>query len=134
MKLDVAERARALIGTRFQPQGRCGEGLDCVGLVLSACGLPADAVRRNYRLNGDHRAELEQGLRAYLRRVEAQKLRQGDVMLLQIADDQFHLAIRTDRGFVHAHAGIGRVVETPGDPEWAMIGAFRLRSRQQWGA
>jgi hypothetical protein len=57
-----------------------------------------------------------------VRRVEA-----GDVMMLEVASDQVHLAVRTDAGFVHAHAGIGRVVETPGLPEWPVIGAYRRR-------
>ena len=40
---------------------------------------------------------------------------------------------RTDRGFVHAHAGIGRVVETPGEPEWPVIGTYRKRLRKRKG-
>ena len=130
MAVDVAARARALVGTRFRPQGRGSEGLDCIGLVLAACDVPADAVRRDYRLSGDHRAELERGLAAHLRRVRATDVRPGDVMLLRVAADQYHLAIRTDAGFVHAHARIGRVVETPGEPEWPLIGVYRRRLRR----
>jgi hypothetical protein len=51
----------------------------------------------------------------------------GDVMLFEVASDQVHLAVRTDAGFVHAHAGIGRVVETPGIPQWPVISAYRRR-------
>jgi hypothetical protein len=40
-----------------------------------------------------------------------------------------HLGVRTDQGFVHAHAGIGRVVETPGAPEWPVLAVYRRRSR-----
>jgi hypothetical protein len=35
----------------------------------------------------------------------------------------------TENGFVHAHAGIGRVVETPGQPEWEILGVYRRRSK-----
>jgi hypothetical protein len=46
-------------------------------------------------------------------------------LLLAPSDDQVHFAILTANGFVHAHAGLRRVVETPGKPEWPLIGAFR---------
>lgn len=127
--MDYSERARALVGTRFRPQGRSNEGLDCVGLVLAAFGLPSDKVRRNYRLSGDHRAELEKGLLQHFHAVGAKDVRPGDVLLLQVACDQLHLAIRTSAGFVHAHARVGRVVETPGAPEWPLLAAYRRLAR-----
>jgi hypothetical protein len=40
---------------------------------------------------------------------------------------QIHLGIRTAAGFVHAHAGIRRVVETPGTPAWPILAAYRRR-------
>ena len=127
MSGDYAERARALVGTRFRPQGRGRDGLDCVGLVLATFGLPADFVRRDYRLRGDHEAEARAQLGRAFRRVSG--LAAGDVMLMRVAADQLHLAVRTVAGFVHAHAGIGRVVETPGMPEWRLLGIYRIRSR-----
>ena len=127
MESPYAERARALVGARFRPQGRCGEGLDCLGLVIAAFDLPPDEIRRDYRLRGDHRAELERGLLTHFKKVRARDARPGDVLLLQVASDQLHLAIRSEAGFVHAHARIGRVVETPGMPEWLLLGAYRRR-------
>lgn len=129
MIIDYAQRARALVGTRFRPQGRGCEGLDCVGVVLSTFGIDPDAGRRNYRLCGDHRHELEQALAAQFRRVPSRQLRSGDAMLMRIADEQLHLGVRTPDGFVHAHAGIGRVVETPGMPEWPLVDVYRKRRR-----
>jgi hypothetical protein len=35
--------------------------------------------------------------------------------------------VRTNAGFVHAHAGIRRVVETPGMPEWPLLAVYRKR-------
>lgn len=127
MKVDYAARAQALVGTPFRAQGRDSAGLDCVGVVLATFVIPADAVRHNYRLRGDHRGELEEQLGAQFRRVPTNQLRAGDVMLLQAGDAQYHLAVRTERGFVHAHAGIRRVVETPGAPEWPLLAAYRKR-------
>jgi hypothetical protein len=129
MTIDYAERARALVGIRFRPQGRGADGMDCVGLILSAYAISSAAARRNYRLAGDHRAELELGLAQSFRRVSSRSLKPGDVMLLALARERFHLVVRTAAGFVHAHAGIGRVVETPGLPDWPLIGVYRKRTR-----
>jgi murein DD-endopeptidase / murein LD-carboxypeptidase len=129
MMLDYAERARVLVGTRFRPQGRADDALDCIGVVVRTFELDAVAIRKNYRLRGDHRSELERGLLKQFRRVATRKLRPGDVMLLRVAHEQVHLGVRTNGGFVHAHAGIGLVVETPGLPEWPVLGVYRKRTR-----
>lgn len=132
MKIDHAGRARALVGARFRPQGRApATGLDCVGLVLCVFGLPENQVRRDYRLRGDHRRELLQELGLMFRRIPVRQRRPGDVLLFQVARDQFHLAVGTDEGFVHADAHRGKVVETPGVAPWPLIAAFRRRSRRQ---
>lgn len=129
MKTDYVARAKALVGTRFRPQGRGPEGLDCVGLVLAAFAIPADAVRSNYALRGDHLDEVRGQLRRYFRKVPKSELRPGDVLLLNAGKRQPHLGVRTQQGFVHAHAGIRRVVETPGLPDLPVVGVFRKRSR-----
>ena len=122
-----AARARALVGTRFRPQGRNAQGLDCVGLVLATFGISPGEVRRDYRLRGDHLDELRGELARHFRKVR--RAVAGDVMLMKIADAQLHLGVRTAAGFVHAHAGIGRVVETPGAPEWPVVGLYRKRGK-----
>lgn len=121
-------RARALVGVRFRAQGRSVEtGLDCVGLVLAAFGIPADGVPSNYRLRGDHREAIKRNLERFFRRVRKAERRPGDVLLIALSADQMHLGISTAAGFIHADARIGRVVETPGEPLWPVIGAYRLR-------
>ena len=117
--------ARALVGCRFRPQGRSPElGLDCIGLACAVYGIPAEMVPRDYRLRGDFRDRIERELAARFRRVWA--LRPGDLLLLSVAVDQLHLAVRTDLGFVHADAGLRKVVETPGSPPWPVISAYRI--------
>lgn len=127
MTKNYAARAQALVGVRFRPQGRSGEGLDCVGVVLATYGIPIDSVARDYRLRGDYRLRIEERLKRDFRRVPPSQLRSGDLMLLIPAADQLHLAVRTVAGFVHAHAGIGRVVETPGEPQWPCASIYRRR-------
>lgn len=129
MKQDYAERARALVGTRFRAQGRGPEGLDCVGLVLEVFRIPPDAVRRDYALRGEGEGELKGQVMRFFRTASAALQREGDLLLLAPAVDQLHLAVLTERGFVHAHAGLRRVVETPGAPAWPVLGVFRRRTR-----
>ena len=127
---DAVERARSLIGTRFRAQGRNPNfGLDCLGLALIVYGIDGGAVRRDYRLSGNHRRELMAGLSGPFRRVPRTRARPGDLMLIQIASNQCHLAVRTGDGFVHADARRGLVVETPGEPEWRIAATYRKRSR-----
>jgi lipoprotein Spr len=133
MRIDYAGRARAFVGTRFRPQGRGEGGLDCVGLVLSTFEISPSLVRRDYRMRGNHRREIENGMSGEFRPVAFDQAKPGDVMLMLVASDQLHLGIRTPVGFVHAHAGIGRIVETPGLPEWPVVAVYRKRSRSRKG-
>jgi len=123
----VAARARGLVGVYFRPQGRTREsGLDCVGLVAAA--LKLKGVRADYRLRGGSRSELAAELvAAGMRPVMA--ARAGDVLVMRAGPEQLHMAVVTESGFVHAHAGIGHVVESPGQPEWPVLGIWRMRSR-----
>lgn len=129
MTIDYAARARALVGTRFRPQGRGPDGLDCVGVVICAFDLPPDDVRRDYQLHGEHDVEARSYLRTQFRRVSPRRCRPGDLLLMRVAADQFHFGVRTRAGFVHAHAGLRRVVEAPGEPDWPIIGIYRKRRR-----
>lgn len=125
MTIDYAARARALVGTRFRPQGRGEGGLDCVGVVVATFGLPP--VRNNYLLRGDYLDEIRKALNVHFRRVSRTHGRAGDLMVLQPGARQVHMAVRTEHGFVHADARIRRVVETPGEPPWLLLGTYRKR-------
>ena len=126
-----ATRALALVGVPFRPQGRsAADGLDCAGLALAAFELPADLVRNDYRLRGRHRAEIEAALHRHFRKIGRRLARVGDLALLAIASDQFHLAVLTEKGFVHADARLRRVVETPGKAPWPVIAVYRRRMRR----
>lgn len=128
MENRYAQRARSLVGTRFRAQGRdVFFGLDCAGLVIAVYSLPPHHYRHDYELRGDHRRELEAALLGGFRRIRHSHCRPGDVMLLGVASDQLHLAIKSEEGFIHADARLGRVVETPGDPCWKLIAVYRRR-------
>ena len=102
--------------------GRGAEGLDCVGLVALAlrAGGYAGAVPSGYSLRGGDWGLLD---RLLVRVVEAEP---GDVLVMAVGPGQIHLGIRTVGGFVHADAGLRRVVERPGMPPWPLIGVWRV--------
>jgi hypothetical protein len=123
--VEIAARARALLGVRFRPQGRSAEsGLDCIGLVAAALGV--EDARADYALRGGSIAELERELAAAgLSRVAGG--REGDVFVMRAGPEQLHLGIWTGSAMVHADAGLRRIVERPGRPEWDVIGVWRMR-------
>lgn len=121
---ETAQVARAAVGARFRLHGRDpATGLDCVGLTALATGLEAPT---GYALRSGDAGAAVAWLDARLTRVA--ETAPGDLMLLRSGPGQLHLAIFTEGGFVHADAGLRRVVERPGAPPWPLIGTWR-RSR-----
>lgn len=124
----IVARARALVGSRFRPQGRDpATGLDCIGVLLCAFQIPADRAPRDYRLSGAERGRLEAELLKHFRRVNRGEMRAGDAMLCISAADQLHLAVHCGGSIIHADAKLRRVVETPGEPAWPIAAVFRRR-------
>jgi len=118
----IAAAAVAAVGTRFRLHGRGADGLDCVGVVALAlrAGGCLGEVPSGYSLRGGDWGLLD---RVLVRVAEAEP---GDVLLMAVGPGQFHLGIRTAGGFVHADAGLRRVVERPGMPPWPVIGVWRM--------
>lgn len=122
---EIARVARGCIGVRFRPQGRDpGHGLDCAGLAglaFGRAGLP-----RDYALRGGDGGAIAAAVAAFgLRSIDADEAGEGDLLLLETGVRQFHLAVLTHGGFVHADARLRRVVETPGWPHWPVLAAWR---------
>lgn len=115
--------ARSLVGTPFRLQGRSCHGLDCVGLVASVYDLN-DAVPDSYAMRGFDPAAAERLLDRHFERRQASRPEPGDVMLLAPGFAQLHLGVWTGDGLVHAHAGLRRVVETPGLPDQRIVGIW----------
>lgn len=123
----IVAAARGCVGTRFRSQGRvAGIGLDCIGVALIAArAVGVDFTVPPYALGGDHQAQLETALATRgCRAVDAAA--PGDLIVAAPAMGRRHIGVRTRDGVVHAHAGLGRVVEGPLDPGWTIIGAWRL--------
>lgn len=124
--------ARAAVGTRFRPQGRSiGLGLDCIGVALlaaAAAGVIVPAVPA-YALSGDHGDLLSDTLLSLgCRRVR--RVQPGDLIEYRLAPGHRHLAVVSGAGtpphIIHAHAGLGRVVECGAPPDWPVLACWAL--------
>jgi murein DD-endopeptidase / murein LD-carboxypeptidase len=127
----ISARAASHIGAPFRLHGRSAiGGFDCVGLATDALrhvGLPC-AAPGDYSLRGQYEADaftfFESHFFARLTRHETP--RPGDFALVRPAPRQLHVMICAAGGFVHAHAGLRRVVLTPAPTQWPVIGQWRL--------
>lgn len=126
----LARAAETLVGTPFRLHGRDpATGLDCLGLLSAAMAragrpisLPTGYPLRIIQLDRWMPDPLTCGLRPARGRFAC-----GDVVLLQPGPVQFHLAI-ADRslGWVHAHAGLRKVVRDAALPDGVIIHHWRL--------
>jgi hypothetical protein len=130
--VEIAARARALVGIRFRPQGRDpANGLDCVGTAALACGIPSENVPRDYALRGQTLDEIERRLSGFGCRLAASDSpKPGDVAVCRAGPAQFHMVIITPSGFVHADAALRRVVQRPCPIPWTIESAWRLAEEE----
>lgn len=124
-RAEIAAAARGCIGARFRPHGRDpAHGLDCVGVAAVAFGR---TVAGDYPLRGGRAEAIGARIGAAgLVAIDPMAAGAGDLVMIAAGPGQLHLAVLTAAGFVHADAGLRRVVETPGRPDRA-IGAWRER-------
>lgn len=108
--LEPQERARALIGTAFRPQGRNpAVGLDCIGLVICAYDLPA-GEQPTYRLTDGSWPEIEIGLKPWFDRVEAGRGISNDLVVFALSRS-FHFGVISGSALIHADVNAGRIIE-----------------------
>lgn len=127
---ELAAAAETLVGAPFRLHGRDpASGLDCVGVLAAAfarCGRTPTTPRGYGLRNRSVTSWLELAADAGLAEVEG-PARPGDVIMVRPGPGQHHLllALASDR-FVHAHAGLRRVVVQPGPLPWPPERHWRL--------
>ena len=127
---ELARAAEWLVGTPFRLHGRDpATGLDCVGLLdaaLAAIGRPAPAPKAYGVRNRDIAAALAFAPGMGLGEVSG-SIQPGDVLLVRAGPLQDHLLVAgSGNRFIHAHAGLRRVVATPGPIAWPILRHWRL--------
>lgn len=128
--------ALTLVGTPFRLHGRCAAGLDCVGVVVRAlegAGVAVGAMPDGYRLRGTEPVTVEAVLRGGGLVAVSGAVQIGDIALIAPSPRQLHLALlgqgaAGDLRSIHAHIGLGRVVEMPGLPEGVLLSRWRIRT------
>ena len=127
---ELSANALALVGTPFRLHGRDpATGLDCVGVLaaaLAACGttprLPNGYVLRNRIL-----PELGEYVAGNGLVPATGPLATGDVVLVRAGPCQVHLLIAAgSEHFVHAHAGLRRVICGELPANWPILRHWRI--------
>ena len=118
-----------MVGVRFRPQGADpATGLDCVGLVWAAYAAVGKPLVRpfGYPLRGWRLLRIEAALVAAGFVCVDDNMCAGDVALIAHPARQYHLALLGPDTFIHAHAGLRRVTETPLDAATRAAARWRL--------
>lgn len=125
-----AAAAESLLDVRFRLHGRSREsGLDCIGLVACALGQagltalpPHGYALRNTRIARHLDAAASSGFAE-----TTAPIARGDLLLVRPGPAQHHLLVATGAAaFVHAHAGLRRVVRLNTALPWPVLRHWRL--------
>lgn len=126
----LADAALALVGVPFRLHGRDpATGLDCVGLVVAAMqatGRRPDVPAGYSMANLSVSAWLPMAAASGWMETSGEPMA-GDLLFAVPGPARAHLLLATGTGaFVHAHAGLRRVVHTPPPLPWPIRRQWRL--------
>ena len=126
---EMARAAEALVGTPVRLHGRDPAfGLDCIGVLaasLAACGRTVH-LPGGYALRTRALPQLDAFVTGSELEAASGPPMPGDVLLLRVGPCQFHLVLASsEKRFIHAHAGLRRVVHSGLPANWPVIGHWR---------
>lgn len=130
-----ASHAEQFEGASFRLYGRNPEtGLDCIGLAscaLERAGISSNAPTGYALRNSDISRHLKTVLLSGFAPATG-SARRGDILLVRPGPSQQHLVIALGQNrFVHAHAGLRRVVIQSGLGGWPILHHWRLAAAQE---
>jgi len=134
-------KAREFLNTPFRHQGRRrNAGVDCIGLVICVAQELRIDMLAMLRAAGFDKNDFARYARDGQKELFARALaavsdpdpaaRAGSILVFDIPNARApHVAIKTDRGMLHAYDVIGRVTEHRIDEHWRAVtaSAWRLR-------
>ena len=125
--------ARGWLGTPYQHhQSLKGVGADCVGLLMGVGReigvIPADYQPPIYDSFGDTERLFEQ-MALFCDEIPLEDAGYGDIYILTVMGVPTHVAIKTDKGMIHAAGWIGLTTEHPLRPfeNRSLYRAYRLK-------
>lgn len=131
MHAAIVDAAMAQIGVPFRSHGRMpGVALDCVGLVSHCLNEAGKKIvpPHDYTLRGNFSDRLSAFFESNgLVRAAITDVQPGDVGVVLCVPRQYHLLVRAEQGWIHAHAGLGRVVHMPDPSPWDLAQLWRLK-------
>lgn len=129
-----AAAAERCLGVPFKLHGRNPRfGLDCIGLVIHSLSESTGTEHQTkpYRIRNTDYSHLLSGASCLgFGKIDSPVIR-GDVLAVIPGAGQMHFAIVSGpRLLIHSHAGVGKVVKTPGPLPWPTLHKFRLLNKE----
>ena len=126
-----ASAAEGLVGSPFRLHGRCPTtGVDCVGLVILSLRSAGREVisMPAYRLRNSDYGFVEQLAKRNGFAEAVGPVGRGDLLMVEAGPAQRHLLVaQSHTEFIHAHAGLRRVVRLRGELPWPLFRHWRLQ-------
>lgn len=127
---NLAKAAAELVGTPFRLHGRdARHGLDCIGVLsasLASCGAQAQ-LPNGYRMRMTAPDSLLPHPEQLGFVLATPPFHAGDVVMQRTGPAQYHIAIKVGgEHWVHAHAGLRRVVLSPSLGEQPIVHHWRV--------
>jgi NlpC/P60 family putative phage cell wall peptidase len=117
---EIVAEARKWVGTPYHHKGRVlGHGVDCFGVIEMVGRAFHVSIPENIQYSRIPDAmELLAYMDTYARGIPVNEAQEGDILIIPFMRELRHMAIKTDKGMIHAYEPMGMVVEHSINPAW----------------